>query len=306
MIDTTQSFATGGWGPDESFRAPESDDLFNSLTKTHHSFETPCGSYAHFKLTRYLLRLTRDGRYGDSMERVLYNTVLGAKPLESDGNAFYYSDYNFQATRVYFLDRWPCCSGTLPQVAADYHVLIYFRDLYAIYVNLYLPSTLKWTSQEGSQLTLTQSGDYPRSGHIRFDLRANKPTHAALRFRIPAWAQQSGKETPAIYINGVPQPLLVNTGFATIDRTWKDGDRLELSLPMPLRLQPIDNRHTETVALMRGPLVLFAQAENPRMPRSQLLNLTQAPDGSWTSNSVRFAPFVELNSDHYTTYITMT
>ena len=136
MIDTTQSFATGGWGPDESFRVPDSDDLFHSLTNTHHSFETPCGSYAHFKLTRYLLRITRDGRYGDSMERVLYNTVLGAKPLESDGHAFYYSDYNHQAMKAYFPDRWPCCSGTLPQVAADYHLLIYFRDPQGIYVNL--------------------------------------------------------------------------------------------------------------------------------------------------------------------------
>ena len=74
-----QSFATGGWGPDEQLRAPDSDALFESLAKTHQSFETPCGAYAHFKLTRYLLRVTRDSRYGDSMERVLYNTVLGAR-----------------------------------------------------------------------------------------------------------------------------------------------------------------------------------------------------------------------------------
>jgi uncharacterized protein len=240
------------------------------------------------------------------MERVLYNTVLGAKPLESDGHAFYYADYNFQATKSFFPDRWPCCSGTLPQVATDYRLLIYFRDPHGIYVNLYLPSTLKWTSHDGAQLTLTQKSDYPRSGHIRFDLHTSKPTHSIVRLRIPSWSQQPGKEAPTLFINGAPQTLRVNTGFATIDRTWKDGDRLELSLPMPFRLQPIDSRHTETVALMRGPLVLFAQAENPRLTRSQLLNPTQAPDGSWTSNSVRFVPFVDLNSDPYTTYITVT
>ena len=76
-----QSFATGGWGPDETLRAPGSSDVYDSLTNTHHSFETPCGGYAHFKLTRYLLRVTRDARYGDSMERMMYNTVLGAMPL---------------------------------------------------------------------------------------------------------------------------------------------------------------------------------------------------------------------------------
>ena len=70
-----QSFVTGGWGPDEILRAPDSGDVYASLTESHNSFETPCGSYAHFKLTRYLLRVTRDSRYGDSMERVMYNTV---------------------------------------------------------------------------------------------------------------------------------------------------------------------------------------------------------------------------------------
>jgi len=79
-----QSFATGGWGADETLRAPNSDAMFASLSGSHNSFETPCGSYAHFKLTRYLLRVTREARYGDSMERVMYNTVLGAKPTQAE------------------------------------------------------------------------------------------------------------------------------------------------------------------------------------------------------------------------------
>src|SRR5690349_10286196 len=98
---SAQSFATGGWGPDETLRAPGSDDVFASLSNTHSSFETPCGAYAHFKLTRYLLRVYRDSRYGDSMERVMYNTILGAKPLEADGRTFYYADCNFGGHKVY-------------------------------------------------------------------------------------------------------------------------------------------------------------------------------------------------------------
>ncbi len=94
FLRTTQSFATGGWGPDELFRKPGSGEMGESLRNTHSSFETPCGAYGHFKIARYLLRVTRDSRYGDSMERVLYNTILGAKPLKEDGTSFYYSDYN--------------------------------------------------------------------------------------------------------------------------------------------------------------------------------------------------------------------
>jgi DUF1680 family protein len=140
MITNTQSFATGGWGPNESFIPPGSGELYASLGSTHRGFETPCGSYAHFKLTRYLLRVTRDGRYGDSMECILYNTVLGAERLQPDGRAFYYSDYHFSGSKVYFPDAWPCCSGTLPQVAADYRILAYFHDPGGVFVNLYLPS----------------------------------------------------------------------------------------------------------------------------------------------------------------------
>src|SRR3546814_5645624 len=87
-----QSWASGGWGPGEFFIKPGSGELAETLFRNFKSsFETVCGSYAHFKLTRYLLRITRDSRYGDSMERVFYNTVLGAMPMLADGSAFYYS-----------------------------------------------------------------------------------------------------------------------------------------------------------------------------------------------------------------------
>ena len=59
MLQTTQSFATGGWGPDEAFGEPGVGQLGNSLASTHASFETPCGAYGHFKITRYLLRVTK-------------------------------------------------------------------------------------------------------------------------------------------------------------------------------------------------------------------------------------------------------
>src|SRR5258707_5872354 len=85
---TAQSFATGGWGPDEHFVTPGSGALGASLEGQTKSFETPCGAYAHFKLTRHLLRITRDSRYGDSMERVLYNTFLSAIPIQPDRHAF--------------------------------------------------------------------------------------------------------------------------------------------------------------------------------------------------------------------------
>jgi uncharacterized protein len=297
-----QSFATGGWGPEEYFRKPDSDDLFTTLTTTHRGFETPCGSYAHLKLTRYLLRVTRDGRYGDSMEQVFLNTVLGAKKLEDDGHAFYYSDYNFNSSRGYFPDRWPCCSGTLTQVTADYHVLIYFRDPKGVYVNLYTPSTARWTAADGARVALVQSGDYVNDGHARLELKASRDTRFRLRVRIPGWSRLDGG-SPQLRVNGKPVPVEARLGFATIDRTWKDGDRIDLDLPMPVRLVPVNAHHPDVVALVRGPQVLFPLTQQPKLTRSQLLNVKRAGDGSWQAGGVRFVPFTAIHDAPYTTYI---
>ena len=256
MIEA-QSFVTGGWGPDELLRKPGYDDVAKSLTNTHNSFETPCGSYAHMKLTRYLLRATRDGRYGDSMERVMHNTVLGVLPLKPDGHAFYYADYNVAAKRVYSVHKWPCCAGTLPQVAADYGINGYLREPGAVWVNLYQPSELRW--REGaSDVRLEQTGDYPENGLIRLKVTASRPVSFALRLRVPAWA---GTGT-TLRVNGRAEKLEVRRGFASVERVWRTGDAVELELPMRLRIEALPSNGSEmqlsTVALLRGPLVLFA------------------------------------------------
>jgi uncharacterized protein len=304
-----QSYATGGWGPDETLRAPGSNDIYASLSNTHHSFETPCGSYAHFKLTRYLLRVTRDARYGDSMERVMYNTVLGAKPLQENGETFYYADYNYDATRVYKEARWPCCSGTLPQVATDYRINMYFRSPQAVYVNLYVPSTLRW-NENGAVLSLTQEGEYPFEDHVTFTVTSSRPAALTLKFRIPAWA-----EGASVSVNGTRQQTLAVPGqFAAVRRGWKTGDRVELELPLRMRLESIDDRHTETVALMRGPLVLMAvkqqqQAPEPKLTRQQLLAATRVSERQWQAASangpVTLLPFISLGSLPYTTYVSI-
>ena len=299
-----ESFVTGAWGPNETLCGPNTSSLYTSLTSTHSSFETPCGAYAHFKLTRYLLRVTRDSRYGDSMERVMYNTVLGAKPLMADGRTFYYSDYNFKGRKVYSPDQhWACCSGTLPQVATDYRINGYFHDGEGIWVNLYIPSTLRW-KQHGAELTLSQAGDYPFDSVVRFDLQASRAREFSIRFRIPAWANGA-----SISVNGKPATIEVVPGsFAVIRRQWKSGDRVELELPMTTRLEPIDGQHPDVVGLCFGPLVLFAiTEEQPRLTRADLLTAKRTGSRSWevstAGDSVKLVPFTEIGNEQYSTYL---
>ena len=310
MVQAHQSFATGGWGPDEAFHPSNSNALYDSLSTSHCSFETPCGSYAHMKLTRYLLRASADGRYGDSLERVLYNTVLGARSLQPDGRSFYYSDYNNVGQRTYFQDRWPCCAGTLPQVAADYPICCYLHDALGLYVNLYLPSTVQWTASDGAILKLTQAGNYPLEGNVALQLGLSKPSVFSLRLRIPAWTQAGSGVS--IRVNGTPVPVSVISGFATLQRQWRDGDRIDLYLPMVMRLEAVDGAHPNCVALLRGPLVLFALTDTyPSITAGQLLGAKLLPgETAWQASTaaggtIRLVPFSEINDERYATYLTV-
>jgi DUF1680 family protein len=316
-----QSYATGGWGPDEGLIEPGKGRLGESLNKTHASFETPCGAYGHFKITRYLLQVSQDSRYGDSMERVLYNTILGAKPILPDGTSFYYSDYDAGARKVYHRDKWPCCSGTLPQLAADYHISIYLRSPAGVYVNLYVPSKLRWKvggaknggakAGNGAVCELTQQTKYPLDGQVRIQVAASQPTEFAVYLRIPAWAEGNA----FVSVNGRRISSAVQTGsFAAIRRTWKDGDRIELELPMPLRLEAVDEQHPNLVALMRGPLVLCAMSDaRPTFERSALLRAQESNDKNnkngdriavaTDGTSIILRPFMNIGDESYNMYV---
>lgn len=300
-----QSYATGGWGPDEAFVTPGKGLLNDSLGVTHASFETPCGSYGHFKITRYLLRVTRDSGFGDSMERVLYNTIAGATPILADGTSFYYSDYNYEGRKVHYKDKWPCCSGTFPQLSADYGISSYYRSHDGIYVNLFIPSRVSW-SQNNTPCTLTQTTGYPRANATQLAVSLAHPEAFAVYVRIPGWA---GAKT-AVTVNGQRTTNPVEPGkFLAIQRSWKEGDRIEIEFEMPLRLEPIDGQNPNNVALMHGPLALFTVGDIPsRITRNELLSATAVASTSddWKANTeagvLTLRPFPAIMSERYRLY----
>ena len=306
MLITTQSFATGGWGPDEQLRKPDVGALAESLVDQHQSFETPCGAYAHFKLTRSLIQITQNPMYGDSMERVMYNTVLGAKPLLADGTAFYYSDYSYEGRKGYSRHRWPCCSGTLPQIAADYRISAYFHDGQDLFVNLYIPSTVRW-HRAGNRIELRQSSQYPYEEIVCFELTLSRPEAFSIRFRVPAWAGAA-----SLSVNEkLAMKDLSRDKYPVLHRQWRTGDRIELQLPMSTRIEAIDAQHPDIVALMYGPLVLFPLTHTPpQITRQQLLDAKRTTGRVWQattrSGMLDLHPFTEIDDENYCTYLHMT
>ena len=309
MLEKTQSFASGGWAPNEEFVTPDKGLLGESLTKTHAHFETPCGSYAHFKLARYLLRFTGEAHYGDGLERVLYNTILGIKDPQGDGHVFYYSDYHPSTQKAYMQDKWPCCSGTTPQVVADYTVSAYLRSEDGIYVNLFTPSEVNWKVQ-GVPARLLQDTTYPESDSIELRVEVAAPSEFVIYVRIPGWLKSAAE----LAVNGKTVSVAAEPGtFAPIRRRWQTKDSVQIHLPFSFWTQPVDEHHPNTVALMWGPLMLVALDPPLELPKSSIAKSFQGLKAtahspltfeiSREAERLRFVPFYQVRDEVYTTYL---
>jgi DUF1680 family protein len=307
LLTTTQQFSSGGWGPNETFITPHKGELYAALSSTVDHFETPCGSYAATKLARYLTRFTAspDSRYGDNMERVLYNTILSVKMPDSDGEYPYYSTYSPVAKKVYYQRKWPCCSGTLVQTVADYPLNIYFQALDGLYVQQYVSSRLNFR-HGNTAVKVEQQSNYPAADTTVLTLHPAQPVNLTVYLRIPAWLGPAA----TISVNGKAVEGVARAGgFVAVRRTWRAGDRIELTLPQSFRVEAIDELHPETVALMRGPVQYVALNPIAEISRERLTlpaGLKQVAPQVFVENyagkQIIFVPLHQVQNETYTTY----
>jgi DUF1680 family protein len=310
MIEQTQQYASGAWAANEEFVRPKSGELAATLTNTRNHFETPCCFYAYAKLARYLTSFTGEAKYGDGLERSLYNTILGALDPDDDGGYFYYSDYQGRARKGYYKQKWPCCAGTLLQSVADFPLNVYFQDDHGVYVNLYSGSEVRWKAG-GVPVKLTQKTMYPESERIAIEVEPESAAEFSIHLRIPGWLDRPA----AISLNGKPANVKAERGrFATLTRRWRKGDRVELTLPFSSRAVAIEEKAPNTVAAMRGPVMLTAvdPPEKLTASASALANMTPVAgkplefDCRTAAGSVRMRPFYQVKGETYSTYIQRT
>ena len=135
-----------------------------------------------------------------------------------------------------------------------------------------------------------------------FEVKTSKRVEFAVNLRIPAWA-----EGASIAVNGKRETASAGS-FARVQRKWKNGDRIELELPLTARLEAIDAQHPETVALLVGPVVLFAvTGGEPKVTRTQLLAAKKIGAQSWqvetAGGAMKMLPFTAIEDQEYTTYL---
>ena len=172
-------------------------------------------------------------------------------------------------------------------------------------MNLYIPSTVRWT-QDGAEIVLTQKSGYPSDAHVQLELKTSKATEFTVSLRIPAWADQA-----SIAVNGKRETAVQPGRFVRLQRQWKSGDRIDLELPLTPRLEQIDKAHPDTVALLAGPVVLFAITQSePAVTRAQLLSAKRVGTENWTVDTARgplkMLPFTAIGDQQYWTYLRVT
>ena len=247
-VTATRSFATGGNGDNEHFFPVNEFARHVTSAKT---METCC-SHNMLKLTRLLFSLDPQAEYAAYYERTLYNTILASQDPDSGMMTY------FQPTRPGYLklyctpiDSFWCCTGTGMENHAKYGDSLYFHSpegaATSLYVNLFVPSTLRWKEQG---LTLAQATRFPDEPRTRLQITAEKPVQFTLHLRQPAWC--SGM---VIKVNGEPVKALQSDGYLAIQRSWKSGDSVEVEVPMDLNTVPLPGA-ADQVAFTYGPLVL--------------------------------------------------
>lgn len=280
-----QMYITGSIGSQSSGEAFSCDyDLPNDTAYT----ET-CASIGLMMFANRMLQLEADSRYGDVMERALYNTVLAGMAL--DGKHFFYVNplevhpKSIQFNHIYdhvkpVRQRWfgcACCPPNIARLLASLGNYIYTRRDDGVDINLYIGSDVE-IEVEGETLRLQQSGGYPWQDTVKITLETAKPVKTTLALRLPDWCA-----SPQLLVNGEPLELhgYVHRGYVRLTRYWQNGDVLQLTLPMPVmrvKGNPLLRHLAGKVAIQRGPLVYcLEQADNG----SELHNLQLPADTSF-------------------------
>jgi DUF1680 family protein len=175
-----------------------------------------------------LLRLEGDCRWGDLMERAIFNALFAAQ--SPDGRRIrYYTP--FECSREYFSGDVYCCPNNYRRIVSELPTMVYYRAPRELAVNLYTESTAKVDLGNGLSVPVQQQTDYPSSGKLLLKVDPSQPADLSLRLRIPRWCRAA-----KVAVNGQPIDALAGGGtWCTIARKWQPSDGVELEMPMPLR-----------------------------------------------------------------------
>jgi DUF1680 family protein len=262
-VTSARAYVTGGTSNGEAWLV-EPRRLGAELNMHSNTTECCC-AYNMLKLTRHLYQWTGDPRYFDYYERTLLNHRLGAINPETGATQYYLSIVP-AAWRTFNTedDSFWCCTGTGVEEFSKLNSSIYFHDENGLYVNLFIPSELDWRKRQVKVSQQTKFPDWPRTTLV---ISTSGPVEMPIHLRIPYWVGSDA----SVKINGktldvTPSPA----SYLTIARTWNDGDRVELEVPMHLHVETMPDERTSQ-AVLYGPLVLAGKLGSEGLTKEMII-----------------------------------
>ncbi|MFL5658027.1 MAG: glycoside hydrolase family 127 protein [Ktedonobacteraceae bacterium] len=263
---TTRLYITGGLGPsrhNEGFTADY--DLPNET-----AYAETCAAIGFVFWNHRMLQLDCDARYGDMLERALYNCVLSGVSL--DGHEFFYEN-PLASLGAHHREEWfrvSCCPPNVARLLASLGQYIYAVNDTDLVVHLYIQSTAQ-TTVAGHAVTVRQETTYPWDGAITIKIDIAEPAQFGLKLRIPGWCQNA-----RLSVNGDAFDITshLEQGYARVERVWQPGDRVELELPMTVErmyAHPDVRQDAGCVALQRGPLVYSLEGADNKVPLHRIV-----------------------------------
>jgi DUF1680 family protein len=250
-VVNTRSFVIGGHGESEFFFAPEAFPTrgINSATGP----ET-CNTYNMVKLSRRLWLVEPSVPTADFIERALFNHILSSQDPD-EGGFVYFTSMRPGHYRTYCNDSncfW-CCTGTGMENHAKYNEFIYAHAGDHLWVDQFVASELDWVEQSAKVRLDTH---FPEDGKATLTFTAQQPRKLSVSIRCPGWLKAGAMK---IAINGKAETIVAKPGsYATIERTWKPGDKLDVEWPLSLRTEMLPHS-TNWVAVLWGPIVLAGE-----------------------------------------------
>ena len=254
-VVNNRSITIGGNSVYEHFHPA---DNFEPMRTSEQGPET-CNTYNMLRLTKMLYATSADAKYMDYYERALFNHILSTQdPVQ--GGFVYFTPMRSGHYRVYSQPQtsfW-CCVGSGLENHARYGEMIYaHKGNDQLYVNLFIPSTLEW-----GDINIEQSTSFPdeEGTSVIVTSKKGKNKKFTLNIRVPEWVNEGEL---SLTINGKTEKVYIADGYVKVNRSWKDGDKLHISMPMHLRaIDMPDNSHN--YSFLYGPIVLASRMGTQR------------------------------------------
>ncbi len=247
IVTQKYTISIGGHGVREHFNPSNN---FKSIIESNQGPET-CNSYNMLKLTKLLFLSSPHVKYIDYYERTLYNHILSTINTQRPG-LVYFTPMHPCHYRVYSTveNSFWCCVGTGMENHAKYGEMIYAHEENSLWVNLFIASQLNWKEK---QLTLIQNTEFPYKESTLLTIQTKKKQKLTFYIRKPSWIKD--KFLMVSINNQQPIQIKSDNGYITIDREWKNGDKIEIQLPQSLSVEYLPDR-SPWVSFLYGPIVL--------------------------------------------------